>query len=303
MQGNLYNTRINNENVQMDAQNKGWLNGLVGVMIFAGSMPATRIAVTGFNPEFLTGARAVIAGLFALLILVVFKQRMPQLKDFIPLCITALGVVLGFPLFTALALQEISAARALVFVALLPLSTAIFGVFRAAERPSLAFWLFALIGSMLVMGFMIQDDQGQIFSRADLYMIVAILLCGLGYAEGGQLSKSLGGWQVICWALVIALPFMFVLSYYSLPQSLTNVSISAYLGLIYVAVFSMLLGFFFWYKGLALGGIAKVGQIQLIQPFLGLMLSAIFLGESVSLAMVVVSIAVMLCVMMAKRFA
>ena len=145
MQGNLYNTRINNENVQMDAQNKGWLNGLVGVMIFAGSMPATRIAVTGFNPEFLTGARAVIAGLFALLILVVFKQRMPQLKDFIPLCITALGVVLGFPLFTALALQEISAARALVFVALLPLSTAIFGVFRAAERPSLAFWLFALI--------------------------------------------------------------------------------------------------------------------------------------------------------------
>lgn len=287
----------------MDAQNKGWLNGLVGVMIFAGSMPATRIAVMGFNPEFLTGARAVIAGLFALLILMVLKQRIPQKKKIIPLCITAFGVVLGFPLFTALALQEISAARALVFVALLPLSTAIFGVFRAAERPSMQFWLFALLGSVLVMGFMLQGDQSQIFSRADLYMIAAILLCGLGYAEGGQLSKSLGGWQVICWALVIALPFMLALSYYYFPQSFANVSISAYFGLIYVAVFSMLLGFFFWYKGLALGGIAKVGQIQLVQPFLGLMLCAMLLGESVSLSMIVVSLAVMLCVMMAKRFA
>ena len=287
----------------MDMQNKAWLNGAIGVIIFAGSMPATRLAVMGFSPIFLTSARACIAGGLALLILMAFKQQIPQAKYLLSLCIVSFGVVLGFPLFSALAVEEISAARALVFSALLPLSTAIFSVFRTAERPSIQFWIFALIGAVLVMGFMLQSDQTQIFHHGDLYMVVAVLLCGLGYAEGGQLSKHLGGWQVICWALLVALPLMGLLSIAYWPVTLNNVPLSAYLGLIYVSLFSMLFGFFFWYKGLALGGIAKVGQIQLLQPFLGLMLSAFILGESISLAMVLVSAAVVLCVLMAKRFA
>ncbi|TCM66417.1 EamA-like transporter family protein [Acinetobacter calcoaceticus] len=294
-------------NIQMNEQNVGWLNGLFGVVIFAGSLPATRIAVMGFSPEFITGARASIASILALFILWFFqakpfKQNLPQRTDWIPLLIVAFGVVFGFPFFTALALEHISSARALVFVALLPLTTAIFGVLRSAERPSLPFWIFALLGSFFVMGFMLQGDQGHLLGPGDLLMILAIIVCGLSYAEGGRLAKTLGGWQVICWALVISLPLMLLLSFYYLPKQWSTVPISAYAGLLYVSLFSMLIGFFFWYKGLALGGIAKVGQIQLLQPFIGLVFSAIILGESVTLGMIAVSMAVMLCVLMAKRY-
>jgi len=228
----------------MNVQNKGWLNGLIGVVIFAGSMPATRLAVMEFSPGFLTGARALIAGIFAVFILFMMKQQRPQSQDLLPLVIIAVGLVLGFPLFTSLALQEISSARALVWLALLPLSTAIFGVFRAAERPSIAFWIFALLGSSIVMSYMLQGDTALHFSRGDLYMILAIIVCGLGYAEGGQLSKRLGGWQVICWVLVTALPFMLLLSFLTFPENMRVIPLSAYLGLIYTGIFSMLIGFF-----------------------------------------------------------
>lgn len=287
----------------MDKINQGWLNGLIGVIIFAGSMPATRIAVTGFNPEFLTGIRAVIAGVLGLICLIALHQTKPNKSQTHSLIIVAVGVVIGFPLFTALALQSISSARALVFVGLLPLSTAIFSVLRTGERPNLKFWLFAILGSSFVIGFMLLHGQDQILAIGDLYMLASIILCGLGYAEGGKLSRELGGWQVICWALVIALPFMILFSLYSLPENFDQVTSSSFMGLLYVSTFSMLIGFFFWYKGLALGGIAKVGQIQLVQPFIGLILSAFLLGEHVSLSMILVSCAVVLCVALAKKFA
>ncbi|OTG92350.1 DMT family transporter [Acinetobacter sp. ANC 3832] len=287
----------------MDKINQGWLNGLIGVIIFAGSMPATRIAVTGFNPEFLTGIRAVIAGVLGLICLIALHQTKPNKPQTHSLIIVAVGVVIGFPLFTALALQTISSARALVFVGLLPLSTAIFSVLRTGERPNLKFWFFAILGSSFVIGFMLLHGQDQILAIGDLYMLASIILCGLGYAEGGKLSRELGGWQVICWALVIALPFMILFSLYSLPENFDQVTSSSFMGLLYVSTFSMLIGFFFWYKGLALGGIAKVGQIQLVQPFIGLILSAFLLGEHVSLSMILVSCAVVLCVALAKKFA
>ena len=174
---------------------------------------------------------------------------------------------------------------------------------RAGEHPNAKFWLFTLLGSGFVVAFMLINDHSQHLSKGDLYMIAAVLACGLGYAEGGHLSKTLGGWQVICWALIVAFPLMLILTLYYFPDNFADVSYSAYAGLAYVSLFSMLIGFFFWYKGLAMGGIAKVGQIQLIQPFIGLTLCAVILGESISVEMILVCIAVVMCVMLAKRFA
>ncbi|OTG76738.1 EamA family transporter [Acinetobacter sp. ANC 4169] len=287
----------------MNRTNIGWINGLLGVIIFAGSMPATRIAVTGFSPTFLTAIRATIAAVLALLCLLWFKQQRPQTHQYTSLIIVSLGVVIGFPLFSALALQNISASRALVFVALLPVCTAMFGVMRAGENPNAKFWLFTLLGSSFVLAYMLLQDQSYHLASGDVYMIAAVLACGLGYAEGGHLSKVLGGWQVICWALIVAFPLMLVLTLYYFPANFTEVSYSAYASLAYVSIFSMLIGFFFWYKGLAMGGIAKVGQIQLLQPFIGLILCAIILGENIHLDMIVVCMAVVICVMLAKRFA
>lgn len=287
----------------MDRISQGWLNGFIGVVIFAGSLPATRIGVMGFTPEFLTTSRAAIAGSIALICLIIFKQSKPNWQQFKGLIIVALGVVIGFPLFTALALQTVTSAHAIVFVGLLPLSTAFFAVLRGGEKPTKLFWIFATLGSSLVIGFMLYENKSLSIYLGDLYMLAAILVCGLGYAEGGKLSRKLGGWQVICWALIVALPIMLVCSLYYFPHDFSNVTWKENLALIYVSLFSMLFGFIFWYKGLALGGIAKVGQIQLIQPFIGLVLSAILLGEHVSLSMIIVSAAVVACVAMAKKFA
>lgn len=287
----------------MKALHQGWLYGLIGIVIFAGSMPATRIAVQGFSPEFLTGARACIAAVLALILLIALQQPRPSKSQIKSLCITSAGVVIGFPLFTALALQTATAAHSLIFIALLPLATAFFAVLRAKEAPKRAFWIYTCIGSSLVIFFMLNQSGLHYSAAGDSYMAAAVLLCGLGYAEGGVLSRELGGWQVICWALVIALPAMLLISWIYFPQNFSAVPPSAYLGLAYVSLFSMLIGFFFWYKGLALGGIAKVGQIQLIQPFIGLILCALILNEHVTPLMIAVSLAVAVCVVMARKYA
>lgn len=287
----------------MKSLSSGWINGFIGVIIFAGSLPATRVAVMDFSPTFLTAARAAIAGLLGLALLLLSRQKLPEKKHWLPLFYVALGVVVGFPLFTALALQYVSAAHTIVFVGLLPLATAIFGVLRGGERPNLAFWLFAILGGALVFGFMMFQTGTWSFGYGDVFMLCAILLCGFGYAEGGQLSKYLGGWQVICWALIITLPIMLLLFYLYLPVNFAQVSVSAKLGLAYVSLFSMLIGFFFWYKGLAQGGIATVGQLQLLQPIFGLIIAAVLLHEQVSIAMFAVTVAVIICVACAKKFA
>ena len=280
----------------------GWGHGLLGVIIFSGSLPATRIAVGGFTPLFLTSARAVIAALLGAALLRALRQTRPAVGDLGSLAIVALGVVVGFPLLTALALQHITSARSIVFIGLLPLATALFGVWRGGERPRPAFWLFSVAGSLLVAGFALsQSDNASL--AGDLLMVAAILLCGLGYAEGATLSRRHGGWQVISWALVLALPVMAVVALATLPGSWSKIGLPAWLGLAYVSVFSMLVGFVFWYRGLALGGIAGVAQLQLLQPFFGLALAGLLLHEPVAWTMVAVTALVVLCVASAKRFA
>lgn len=286
----------------MDKTASGWMNGFIGVLIFSGSLPATRVAVADFDPIFLTSARAAIAGLLGLAMLMLFRQKRPERGDFLSLVIVALGVVVGFPLLTALALKHVTSAHSIIFVGLLPLATAIFGVLRGGERPRPAFWLFSCIGSALVAGFALM--QGVTASPVgDGLMLAAIIVCGLGYAEGAALSRRLGGWQVICWALAISLPIMLVLTFATLPSSFAGVGSGAWAGLAYVSLFSMLIGFVFWYRGLAQGGIAAVGQLQLLQPFFGLALAASLLHEQVSPLMVVVTLGVVACVFGAKKFA
>lgn len=280
----------------------GWINGFIGVVIFSGSLPATRVAVLDFDPLFLTVARATIAGLLALCILQIFKEKRPARAHLFPLAIVAIGVVLGFPLLSALALQYVTSAHSIVFVGVLPLSTAIFGVMRGGERPQPAFWFFSVVGSLLVIGF--AAVQGLSASPVgDILMLLAVILCGLGYAEGATLSKTLGGWQVISWALVLSLPFMLPLTFFLQPSSFVGISTDAWIGLTYVSLFSMLIGFVFWYRGLAQGGIAAVGQLQLLQPFFGLALAATLLHESVSIGMLGVTVGIIFCVAGSKKFA
>ncbi len=279
----------------------GWGSGFLGVIIFSGSLPATRIAVAGLTPLFLTSARAVIAAMLGAALLLLLRQKRPARGDLGSLIIVALGVVIGFPLLTGLALQKITSAHSIVFIGLLPLATALFGVLRGGERPRPIFWLFSTLGALLVAGFAL-SQSGRASATGDLLMIAAVLLCGLGYAEGATLSRRLGGWQVISWALVMALPIMIVLALATLPSTFSEIRLPVWVAIAYVSVFSMLIGFVFWYRGLALGGIAGVGQLQLLQPFFGLLLAGVLLHEPVPLSMVAVTALVVLCVAGAKRY-
>ncbi len=286
----------------MDRTTQGWGSGLLGVVIFSGSLPATRAAVADFPPLFLTSARAVVAALLGAAFVALLRQARPARGDLASLAVIALGVVVGFPLLTALALQHITSAHSIVFIGLLPLATAIFGVLRGGERPKPAFWLFSGLGGAAVAGFaLVQSGRGSL--AGDLLMMAAILLCGLGYAEGATLSRRLGGWQVISWALLLSLPLMAAVALITLPGSWNGIGGAAWLGLAYVSVFSMLVGFIFWYRGLALGGITGVGQLQLLQPFFGLALAGALLHEPVAWTMVAATGFVVLCVAGANRFA
>jgi len=286
----------------MQRNTDGWGSGMLGVVIFSGSLPATRLAVEGFTPLFLTSARAVIAAVLGAALLWGLRQKRPERGDLVALAVVALGVVIGFPLLTALALKHVTAAHSIVFIGLLPLATALFGVLRGGERPRPAFWLFSVIGAAAVAGFAL-SRSAEASWEGDLLMVAAVVLCGLGYAEGAKLSRRLGGWQVISWALVLALPAMASLAVATLPARWDDIGAPAWAGLAYVSVFSMLIGFVFWYRGLALGGIASVGQLQLLQPFLGLLLAGLLLHEPIAWTMVAVTGLVVLCVAGARRYA
>src|SRR6185437_14269925 len=285
----------------MEKTTSGWLSEFAGVLIFSDSLPATLLSVQGLDPVFLTVARATIAGVLGLLLLLVFRETRPARRDLLPLVVVALGVVVGFPLLTALALRHVSSAHAIVFVGLLPLATAIFGVLRGGERPQPAFWLFSALGSSAVDAFALRHGLNA-SPIGDALMLAAIVACGLGYAEGARLSRHLCGWQVISWSLVLSLPLMLPLAWWTRPASFDGISHAALWGLAYVSLFSMLIGFVFWYRGLALGGIAAVGQLQLLQPFFGLLLAGLLLHEEVPPAMILVTVVVVACVACARHF-
>lgn len=280
-----------------------WLNAFIGVCIFSASLPTTRIAVQSFDPWFMSFSRASIAGILAIMIFLVYPPKLrPQRQHRMDLLIVAAGVVLGFPFCTALALQYLSAANSIVFVALLPICTALWAVLAGDSKPTWGFWLYSLIGAALICGYVF-EYQSSLNLWGVIWMSLAIILCSLGYFKGAQLSRVLGSWQVICWALIFSLPVMGIGMLLTWPDHLSGISSAAWLSLAYVSSMSMLIGFIFWYKGLALGNIAAISQLQLLQPFFGFALAAWLLNEHISTAMLLSCIATLFCVIMAKRYA
>jgi drug/metabolite transporter (DMT)-like permease len=274
--------------------------GFLGVLVFSLTLPATRIAVSGFDPVFVGLGRAIIAAGLSLILLVVTRQTIPPIRFLPRFCLVVAGVVIGFPLLSAIAMRDESASYGAVITGLMPLSTALCGVWRAGERPSLPFWIFAGLGSLLVIGFALLSG-GSSIQLANLAMLGAVAAAGLGYAEGAVLSRTFGSWQVICWALILSTPLLLPIVFQHAPQNFSSVSFSAVLGFLYVSIFSMFLGFIAWYQGLSIGGVARVGQIQLLQPFLTILASAVFLGEPLEIKTLFFAAGVIICVALGKR--
>jgi drug/metabolite transporter (DMT)-like permease len=278
----------------------GFVYGFLGVLVFSLTLPATRVAVSGFDPIFVGLGRAIVAAGLSLILLVATRQTIPPLRFLPKFGIVVAGVVIGFPLLSAIAMRDAPASYGAVITGLLPLSTALCGVWRAGERPSLSFWIFAGIGSTLVIGFALLSGSGSI-RLADLALLGAVAAAGLGYAEGAVLSRTFGSWQVICWALILSTPVLLPIVLQHTPSNFSSISFNAVLGFLYVSVFSMFLGFFAWYRGLSLGGVARVGQVQLLQPFLTIMASVVLLGEHLTMTTLFFAAGVIVCVALGKR--
>ena len=259
----------------------GLIYGFLGVLGFSLTLPATRVAVLDLDPIWVGLGRGFVAAILAAIALRLSRQKLPSANQWRSLAIVAFGVVLGFPLLSAWAMQRLPAAHGAVVLGLLPLATAIAGVIRAGDRPSRQFWIASSIGSLTVVGFGIFSGAGHL-QPADLALFIAVIVAALGYAEGGQLAKTLGGWQVISWALVLAAPVEILPMIISTTQHPLTASPAAWLGFAYVSVISQFVAFFAWYHGLARGGVARVGQIQLLQPFLTLLASGLLLGETIT---------------------
>ena len=276
-----------------------WMGG-AGVLCFSFTLPATHLAIPAFGGVVVGLGRAIIAAGLAGLVLVLRREPLPPQSTWSSLVLVALGVVIGFPLFSALALQGTSVAHGAIITGLLPAATAVGGVWRAKERPPVLFWLSCVAGTLAVLLFVIVQGGGHL-QAGDVWMLAAVVTGAMGYTEGGRLARDLGGWRVICWALVLAAPVLVFPVGWDLIHHGVQGGVRAWFGLGYVSVFSMFLGFFAWYRGLALGGIARIGQLQLLQPLLTIGWAALLLGESLTLATGLTAVLVLLCVMVGQR--
>ncbi len=263
------------------AVSRGMALGLLGVFAFSLTLPMTRIAVAELDAIWIALARSEIAAVLAALALFARGVPVPARRHWRGLFSAALGVVVGFPVFSSLAMRTTEASHGAVVIALLPLATVITAAWLVHERPTRAFWAAAIAGSAVVFAFALWRGGGAL-STGDLALLAAVAAGAFGYAHGGMLSRHLGGWQTICWVLVFSAPFLLLPTLWlTAVTPLANVSWPAWLGLAYVSVFSQLVGFFFWYGGMALGGVARVSQVQLLQLFMTLILAGWINGEAV----------------------
>ncbi|HKP08611.1 MAG TPA: DMT family transporter [Microbacterium sp.] len=284
----------------------GW--GMVGIVAFSFTLPFTRVAVGGLSPLFIGCGRAVVAAALAVLALSIARHRrpaavpLPSGAQWARLAIVAAGVVVGFPLLTSFALVSVPASHAVVVIGLLPAATAVMAVLRGRERPAASFWVFAGMGAVAATVFASLQNGGLgALHEADLLLFLAVLLCALGYAEGGLLARELGAWQTVSWALVLASPLMIAGAVAGWLQQPPHASTAEWAAFAYLAVVSMFLGFFAWYRGLAIGPIAQVSQVQLIQPVLGILWSALLLHEQIGLPTLLGGLAVIACAGLAVR--
>lgn len=285
----------------MKTESKGMLLGLLGVALFSLTLPATRMALESFDPLFVATGRASLAAFLAAIYLLLGKHRFPNTTELKYLLLVIMGVCFGFPIFTALAMQHVDASHGGVMLGIMPLTTAAAGAFLFKERPSIGFWVMAFIGSALVIGFSLIRGSGSL-QWADLALLLAVVTGSVAYATGGYLSKTLGGLQVISWALVLTSPVLIIIASNHTPPEFSAVTIRGWIGFIYAALVSQYLGFLPWFRGMALGGIARVGQTQLVQPFFTLIASALLLGETLDSTTVLFAIAVFFVVASGRYF-
>jgi drug/metabolite transporter (DMT)-like permease len=282
---------------------RGFLYGALGVMMFAMTLPMTRLAVGDASapqlpPAFVTAGRAAVAGLLSAAYLLAVRAAPPPRRQWRNLFVSGIGTVIGFPLFLALALRQVPAMHAAVITGVLPLGTAVVAAFVLRQRPSNGFWICAITGTALVLGFALLEGGG-LPVLADGYLLLAILSTSFGYVAGARASGVMPAEHVICWILVGALPLTAPAAWLAWPEG--PATGAAWLGFAYVSVFSMWLGFFAWYRGLVLGGVVRVSQVQLLQPFLALLFAVPVLGEPLHASTVAFALAIIAVVFLGKR--
>jgi drug/metabolite transporter (DMT)-like permease len=278
----------------------GLLLGFIGMVIFGGTLPATRIAVSEIDPIALTALRTAIAGLCSLVLLLVLRRPLPPRALWPQLVIAMLCVAVLFPLLMSLGMQRVDASHGGVVLGILPIGTALAAVIVTHERPRPLFWIASVAGAALVIAFSLRQGGGA-FSTGDLLLFAAVAVSAIGYAFSGRLTSHMPGWEVISWILVIALPLSIPAAALSMPADITHIALKPWLGLLYVALFSQWIGFFAWNAGLAIGGIARVSQVQLLQPFVTFALAATFAGETITLQILLFAAAVVATVAISTR--
>lgn len=278
----------------------GLLLGFVGMAIFGGTLPATRIAVSAIDPIAVTGLRTAIAGLCSLALLIVLRRPLPPRRLWFQLVIAMLCVSILFPFLMALAVQTVDASHGGVVMGALPIATALVAVLITHERPKPMFWIASVAGATLVVAFALRQGGGTL-SAGDLLLFAAVAVSAVGYTFSGRLTAEMPGWEVISWVLVIALPISLPIAVFTMPSDLGAIALKPWLALLYVAVFSQWIGFFAWNAGLAMGGIARVSQVQLLQPFVTFALAAFFNGETITPQILLFAAAVVATVAISTR--
>ena len=282
-------------------KNFGLLLGFLGMCLFAGTLPATRLALLGFAPLFLTVARAALAGSVGLIVLIARRRRVPPRSLWLEIFGAAPCTVIGFPLFAALAMMTVPAAHGGVVLGILPLVTAAAATVFAHERPSPGFWLASVLGALIVVTFMLRRNGGMTFSAGDLFLLGTVLSGALGYTFSGRLATLMPGWEVISWQVVIFLPPAAAATFVLWPADIATAPISSWIGLGYVGLVSQYTAFFVFNAGLAIGGIARVGQVMLLQPFMIVALALPVNGEAIDVETILFAAAVVATVLIGQR--
>jgi drug/metabolite transporter (DMT)-like permease len=284
----------------LSREHLGLLLGFIGMAIFGGTLPATRIAVSAIDPMALTALRTAIAGLCSLALLLVLRRPLPPRRLWPQLAIAMLCVSILFPFLMALGVRTVDASHGGVVLGILPIATALVAVLITHERPKPLFWIASVAGASLVIAFALRQGGGAL-STGDLLLFAAVAVSAVGYAFSGRLTAEMPGWEVISWVLVMALPISLPAAALTMPADLTHIALKPWLAVLYVAVFSQWVGFFAWNAGMAIGGIARVSQVQLLQPFITFALAATFNGETITLQILLFAAAVVATVAISTR--
>jgi drug/metabolite transporter (DMT)-like permease len=275
--------------------------GIAGVVLFGGTLPATRLAVVAIDPLFLTAARATIAGLAGLIVLAALRRSIPPSALWHEIFLSGLCTIVGFPVFTALAMVSVPAAHGGVVLGIVPLATAGAAALVAHERPSAGFWAASIVGAMIVVAFVLSQSEARTFALGDLYLFGTVLAGAFGYALSGRLAKSIPGWEVISWQVTAFLPLSAAMAFFLRPHGVSGVPLNAWLGLAYVGLVSQFFAFFVFNAAMAMSGVARVGQLMLLQPFVIVVLAAIVNGEPIRLTTMAYAAAVVATVLAGQR--